>query len=583
VRGFRWAILLFALGSGCPHQQKLAVENSPPAVVSSPPPGLFRNVTKEAGITFQEDNGARGKFTMIETTPGGCAFLDADNDGWLDIFLVQSGDVPGVNASVNSGKRPTCKFYRNQGDGSFIDKTTEAGLDFDQGYAQAVSVGDYDNDGNADIFLSGYARCFLLKGDGKGHFTDTAEKAGVSEKDKKRWATSSAFADFNSDGKLDLIVLHYVPWTPETDKACKDTKGRKAYCSPEVYHLEHPTLYQNKGDGTFADVSEQAGLTHIKGRGLAVLWTDFNADNKPDVVIANDLQPNHVLQNMGNGKFKEVGLPLGLAYGPDGQTLSGMGIGAGDLENQGKESFAFTNFSGQPHTLYRPLADSLFEDITYKSGIGEISHPFLAFGISFIDYDRDSWQDIIIGNGHIDPNITDSAVGVDYKEPKLLFQNSGNGQKFTRIKDIGDANVPRVTRGLVVGDYDNDGRVDVLTNNHNDAAELLHNESKDTNHWITFRLEGVKCNRDAAGARFFVTAGGKRYFAYCRLAGSFASSSDKRLYFGLGKVGKVDSVEVIWPDGSKNTYAAPLKADDFYYIKQGAAPVPDLRITQVKR
>jgi hypothetical protein len=564
-------ILAALVGAGCTPRPKV----SPAA--PSPPPGLFTDAARARGMDFTETNGADGSFKMIETTPGGCAFVDVDGDSWLDIVLIQSGATPGTPLVT---KRPTCKLYRNQGDGTFRDTTQDAGLAFDQGYAQGVTVGDYDNDGAPDLFITAYDGCFLLHNDGHGRFRDISAKAGVSEKGRHRWATSAAFGDYDGDGHLDLIVLHYVPWTPQTDKTCTDTRGRKAYCSPEVYRTEAPALYHNNGDGTFTDVTAPMGLAGVHGRGLAVLWTDLDDDGKPDLLIANDLQPNMALKNEGR-RFREVGLTSGLAYGPDGETLSGMGLAAGDLDALGRECYAVTNFSGQPHTLYAPgSAPGLFEDVTYRSGIGQPSLPFLAFGIEFADLDRDGLKDIVIGNGHIDPNVADSTVGVTYKQPKLIFHNDGK-LRFSRLTDgLGDAATPRVTRGLAVGDFDNDGRLDILANNHNDDAELLHNESRDTNHWAGFQLEGVSCNRDAAGATMTITAGGVRRFARCRLASSYASSSDKRLFFGLGTATAIKAIEVVWPDGKRQRVSGPLQADRYYWLRQGARPVPDPRLAK---
>lgn len=567
--------------NGCNAPARKQATGSAPAAPKGYPPGIFKDVTAEAGITFRMTNGESGKFYFVETTPGGCAFLDFNNDGWMDVFLVQSGPIPG---SPPNTPRPPCELYQNLGDGTFKNVTKEAGLEFDQGYAQGAAVGDYNNDGYPDIYITGYDGCHLLEnrlGDSArknpAFFQDVTDRAGVGAKGQKRWATSAAFGDYDSDGYLDLVVLNYAPWTPETDKVCKDLKGRKSYCSPEVYGTEHPTLYRNNRDGTFTDVTKQAGLSKLQGRCLGVIWIDYDQDGRPDIYIANDIRPNMLLRNLGGGRFRDVGLDVGVAYGTDAKILSGMGIAVGDYENIGWESLVVTNFSGQPNSVYRAVGNGMYEDATYPSGVGEPSLPYLAFGVEFIDYDRDGWRDLVFGNGHVDPYVTDFAPNVTYKQPKMLMRNMGNG-RFEKVTDqLGDMAAPRVTRGLAVGDFNNDGRMDVLACNHNDAAELFRNDSPDKNHFLMLRLEGVKTNRDAAGSRVWITAGGQRYYAESRLSTSYVASSDPRLFFGLGQSERVDTLEIRWPDGSKQRFSN-LKADTFYYLKQGAAPVPDPRV-----
>ena len=568
--------LPFTFSIGCFPKTELPIKTVPTlASDKAAVNGLFRDVASTAGLDFLQSNGAEGKFYFIESNPGGCAFLDYDSDGLIDVFLVQSGPVPGSEMKT---PRPHCALFRNLGNGKFENVTAKAGLDFDQGYAQGVAVGDFDNDGNPDLFITGYGHCFLMHNDGKGHFQDITKQSGLSSL-PDRWNSGAAFGDYDNDGKLDLVVLHYVHWTPQTDLSCYNASKQKRYCSPEVYLGETPSLYHNDGRGKFTDVTHASGLDKVSGRNLGVAWLDFDKDGREDLYISNDLKPNNLLRNLGGGKFKDVGLEAGAAYGPDGKALAGMGVAVGDFENSGAEGIVVTNFSGQPNSVFRSNGVGQFEEVSFPCGIGADSMYFLAFGVEFLDYDRDGWRDLIVGNGHIDPFVADSAPNVTYKEPKSIFHNVQGG-KFANIREgLGDAAVPSVTRGLATGDFDNDGRVDVLTNNQNGPPQLLHNESKDKNHWISLRLEGVKSNRDGAGAKVWISAGKKRYYAECRLSSSYASSSDKRLFFGLGAAKKVDSIEIQWLGGAKQkALGVNLPSDAFYAMKEGNKPTLDSRV-----
>jgi hypothetical protein len=559
-------------------------------------PGAFEDVTAKAGIRFDYTNGASGKYHMIETAPGGCAFLDYDQDGWQDIFLIQSGPIPGSPAGT---PRPPCQLFHNNGDGTFTDVTKEAGLDkIDQGYAQAVAVGDYDNDGYPDIYITAYGGCHLLHNSlgarGRGSevskklsptpytlhptplFEDVTAQAGVGDNEQTRWATSAAWGDYDRDGRLDLMVAHYMPWKPSIDRPCINAQKHQTYCSPEVYGEETPRLYHNDGNGHFTDVTARMGLNRARGRGLGVLWLDFDHDGWPDIYVTCDITPNLLLHNLKGKGFQDIALAAGVAYGSDATVLSGMGITAGDYDNRGWESLLITNYSGQPNSVYHAVGGGAFEDTTYPSGIGEASLNFLAFGVEFIDYDNDGWLDVVVGNGHVDPYIADSAQSITYRERKLLMRNLGNGMFRDQVEDLGDLAEERVTRGLAIGDFDNDGRMDVLDNSHNMPARLYRNVAKAGN-FITLRLEGVRSNRDAVGALVWVTAGGHRHLAEVRDGSSYASTSDRRLHYGLGRAAKVDKVEVRWPDGRLQT-GSNLAPNRFYYWREGAAPVPDPQV-----
>jgi hypothetical protein len=548
----------------------------------TPKLGAFVNVTEQVGIDFRQLNGAAGKFLLVETTPGGCAFLDYDQDGWPDIFFVQSGPPPDM--PPNTPRLP-CKLYHNEGDGTFRDVTHEASLDrLNQGYAQGVAVGDYDNDGYPDIFLTGYGGCRLLhnriasrNSKSEQHsplFEDVTEKAGVGDTDQgERWATGAAWGDYDRDGNLDLIVLRYAKWSPAEDKRCQNALGHRTYCSPEVYPGDTPRLFRGDGKGRFTDVSRRMGIDKVRGRGLGVVWLDYDQDGWSDIFIACDITPNLLLHNLGGTRFEEVGTSVGVAYGPDAATYSGMGIGVGDFDNKGWESLVVTNFSGQPNTVYRAIGEGRYVDATYATGIGQPSIRYLAWGVEFFDYDNDGWLDLVVGNGHVDPFVAETSYGTTYAERKLLFRNEGNGTFRDCVEDLGDLAEERVTRGLAIGDFDNDGRLDILDNSHNMPARLYRNV-KLGGKFVTLRLEGTKSNRDALGAQVWVNVGGENRMAEVRAGSSYASTSDRRLHFGLGSATHVEKIKIRWPSGLRQTFT-DLAAGHFYYLREGANPVRD--------
>ena len=534
--------------------------------------GAFENIAEKAGIRFTFENGEDGKYMLVATTPGGCAFLDYDQDGLLDIFLVQAGPTPDKPRGI---KRPPCKLYRNAGSGSFRDATSESGIDkVDQGYAQAVAVGDYDNDGYPDLYITAYGGNRLLHNQRDGRFTDVTETAGVGDRENgPHWATSASWVDYDRDGKLDLFVLHYTTWDLKLNRKCINSNKQATYCSPEVYdERASPRMYRNLGGGRFEDVSIRTGLDKVHGRALGSLSMDYDQDGWTDLYVACDITPNLLLRNLKGQKFHEVGLETGVAYGADAAVLSGMGVTAGDYENKGWQSLIVTNFSGQPNSVYRAVGGQ-FEDATYQSGIGSSSMDFLAFGVEFLDYDNDGLLDVVVGNGHVDPFISDIAPNTTYRQRKLLYKNLGGGEFRDQVDALGDMTELRVTRGLAIGDYDNDGRMDVLDNSHNMPAALYHNSGK-TGNFVTLRLEGVKSNRDAVGALVWVTAGGRRRLAEVRDGSSYASTSDRRLHFGIGDTQAIDLIEVRWPSGARQSFK-DIAGGKFYLVREGENPVPD--------
>jgi hypothetical protein len=560
-------LLTTLLLSGCQQAGK-PVGALSPSVTSVPPtgnqPSLFQNVTEKAGIHFTHTSGATGKFYYIENTPPGCAFLDYDNDGWSDIFLVQSGSSEPFDQVKD---RPHCVLYHNNGNGTFTDVSTGSGIDKDLGYAQGVAIGDYDNDGYPDILVTGYDRVFLFHNEkGTGKFTDVTEKMGLSK--LRGYFTSAAFGDYDNDGKLDLYLCRYSPWTWKTNIPCKDSIGLE-YCTPEVYDASSHVLLHN--DGTrFRDVSQSSGILKAKGHGLSVAFVDYNNDGKQDIFVANDLTPNMLWRNNGDGTFTNVAVEAGCAYDSTGQLMAGMGIGVGDYDHSGRESLFVGNFSGKPNMLYKNVGDGLFQAASYPAGVAVAHMSFLTFGTEFLDYDRDGWEDIFIVNGHVQAHADQRFEGTTYKERKQLFHNKGDGT-FAEITDpaqLGDLTHPTVGRGLAIGDFDNDGHLDALVANQNDRPELLRNQSSDTNHWVSFLTVGTRSNREGRHTRFTLTAGNTTQTATVRAGSSYLSYSDRRVYFGLGEKAVVDHVEIRWPSGTKDTLTG-LAADTGYIVTEG--------------
>ncbi len=524
------------------------------------------DVAGKAGIHFNHTSGARGRYYFIESTPAGCAFLDYDNDGLPDVLLIQSGPSdPGPLSSP----RPHCALYHNRGNGTFADVTAGSGLDQDLGYAHGVAVGDYDNDGYDDLFITAYGGNHLLHNEhGTGRFKDVTAASGLADIHSTGYATSAAFGDYDNDGRLDLYVCYYCPWKWSNDRPCHDSQGNPDYCSPEVYDPDVHRLYHNEGS-KFKDVSESAGIAAARGRGLAVAFLDYDGDGRQDIFVANDLTPNMLWKNKGGGKFTNVAEEAGCAYSEGGAVMAGMGIAIADYDHSGRESVFVTNFSGLPNSLFRN-AGGMFEDDSMASGLALPHMRFLAFGCEFLDYDADGWPDLLVANGHVQIHAETKLSGVSYKERKQLFHNERNGtfHEVTEPAALGDLETPMVARGLAVGDFDNDGRVDALFNNQNGPAQLLHNEDRNGNHWISFKTMGAKSNRDGLHTRIRLTAGGQTLDATVRAGSSYLSHSDSRVYFGLGTANLVDSVELRWPSGTRDVLKS-LAVNRSYVVSEG--------------
>jgi hypothetical protein len=524
----------------------------------------FVDVAHSSGINFRHDNAASQEKYLIETMGSGCGWIDYDQNGLLDLYLVNSAAT-----RLYIPKQPLrSALYRNNGDGTFTNVTEKAGVGAADLFGMGVAVGDYNNDGYPDLFVLGYGRCILYHNNGDGTFTDITARAGVSNHGK--WASSAAWFDYDNDGKLDLVIANYVDWSPENNFWCGDrTPGMRSYCHPDVYHGQAPTLYHNNGDGTFTDVSMQSGLGLKPSNGLGIVTFDYDNDGWQDVFIANDHLPNSLFHNNRDGTFREVGYAAGVAVGMDGQFEAGMGTDAADTTGSGRLDLVVTHLDQQLARFYRNLGDSTFDDATFRSKISYATFRLSGFGTRFLDYDNDGSRDLFMANGHVLDNIQKYHAETTYAEPKLMFRNTGRGI-FENVSDqLGpDFHVPIVSRGAAVADFDNDGDLDILVSNNGQAPQLLRNDGGNTNHWLEIFLIGTRSNRDAVGARVKVVAGDLIQYDQRKGGMSYQSAQDPRLHFGLREHTNVDSVEITWPSGA-TTKLTNIKSDQIISIKEG--------------
>jgi hypothetical protein len=503
-------------------------------------PIQFTDVTKAAGLTFTHYNGAFGKKYLPETLGPGVAFIDYDGDGWQDLFFTNGMDWPGQHR-----KTSTLHLFRNNRNGTFTDVTRAAGLDVEL-YALGVAVGDYDNDGDEDLFVTAVGQSRLFRND-KGVFTDVTKEAGLAGPNE--FSTSAAWVDFDRDGKLDLAVANYVQWTPQTDLFCTLDGTNKSYCTPESYKGASPRLWRNRGNGTFEDVTSKAGLFDPTSKTLGVAVLDVNQDLWPDLFFANDTQPNRLYINNGRGGFTERGVLSGVAFSEDGVARAGMGVDAADYDRSGNPSLLITNFSNQMLALYHNEGNGLFVDEAPRSAVGRASLLTLGFGCFFFDYDLDGWLDIFISNGHLESAIERIQTRIKYAQPPHVFRNQGKGAFVEATQSLGDALVrPRVGRGAAYGDFDNDGDLDVVMTTNAGPPVLLRNDGG-SNHSLRLRLEGMRSNRDGFGAVVRVTAGAETQSQMLHSGSSYLSQSERVLTFGLGSRTQADAVEIRWPSG----------------------------------
>jgi len=520
----------------------------------------FRDITSQAGIHFIHNNGAFGKKWLPETMGPGCAFIDYDNDGYPDILLVNGEDWRGHQRTLS-----TLKLYHNNHDGTFTDVTRKTGLAVSI-FGLGVAIGDYDNDGYDDIFISALGQSRLFHNNGNGTFADVTKAAGLWGPNE--FSTGAAWVDYDRDGKLDLIVANYVQWSPQTDIYCTLDGVHKSYCTPESYKGSSARLWHNLGSGKFEDVTQKAGLHDPTSKSLGVAILDYNGDGWPDILLANDTQPNKLYLNRKDGSFEERGVAAGIAFSEDGIARAGMGVDTADYDRSGYPSILITNFANQMLSLYHNEGNGLFVDEAPRSEVGRATLVTLGFGCFFFDYDNDGWPDIFVADGHIENEIERVQKRVAYAEPPHLFRNLGGGRFQEVTQQMGTAFAsPKVARGAAYADIDNDGALDVLLTTNAGRTWLFHNEGG-ANHSLRVKLSGTKSNRDGIGAIVRVNLGNGKQWQMLRSGSSYLSQSELVLTFGLGLQEKVDNLEVQWPSGQLDKLAN-VPGDQTVTIQEG--------------
>ncbi|HWY44490.1 MAG TPA: CRTAC1 family protein [Candidatus Sulfotelmatobacter sp.] len=552
-----------------------------------PPPGAkslkcagktipqLTDITEKAGIAFSHASAPESKY-VVESMSGGVLLIDYDRDGWPDIYFTNAPTV----AMAIKGEKARGALYHNNHDGTFTDVTDKAGI-ATPCFAMGGAVGDYNNDGWPDLYITCLGGNVLYRNNGDGTFTDVTKQAGVAD---GRWSTGAAFGDYDGDGFLDLMVTNYVDFhlndLPGFGSApnCK-YRGLDVQCGPRGLKGAGDSLFHNNGDGTFTEVSKAAGVNDPAGYyGMSVIFSDFNNTGRQDIYVANDSTPKFLYKNMGNGKFQEIGLESGTAVSEDGSEQASMGIAVGDYLHNGLPSLSVTNFSDENANLFRNEGKWNFNDVSYKSGVAMPSLPYVKWGTAFVDLDNDGWLDLITVNGHVYPQVDTLPSGARYREPKVLGMNLGDGSFCDASEQAGAAlKVPRVSRGLAVGDLFNDGNMDIVVEDLSGAPMILRNAGVLGRHWVSFELAGTKSNRLAIGARLKITAGGVTQTEEIHSGGSYLSQNDLRVHFGLAAAKKIETVEIRWPSG-KIEALKDLDADKFYSVLEGQGIVPREKI-----
>jgi hypothetical protein len=537
----------------------------------------FHDVTKTAGIHFHHERAESPEKLYLETMGAGAGWIDYDQDGFLDAIFVNSGYTP----FFHPDKPPQPALYHNNGDGTFTDVTEKAGIHSDGTFFFGVAVGDFDNDGYPDIYLTGYRHSVLYHNNGDGTFTDVTAKAGVG--DEGGWATAAGWFDYDRDGKLDLLVTNYVAFDVDHPVSCGLSKpGYRAYCHPDSFSGVSPRLYHNNGNGTFTNLTEKAGLINKDGKSLGVVLADLNGDGWTDIFIANDTQRNFIYLNNGDGTFRDVSYTSGGGFSEDGKAEAGMSADAADVRHTGKYDVYVSHLDYQLNRYYRNNGEATFSDETIAAGFGQSNYLNSSFGAKFFDFDNDGWIDLLVTNGHILDNIALYHPSVKYAEERKLYRNVDG--KFVDATGTQDASfrAPRVGRGLAVGDFDNDGWMDFLVNNNGENAQLFRNDGGDRkNHWLGLHLIGTKSNRDAIGAKVKLLAGDFVSYEQERGGMSYCSAQDPRIYFGLRERTKIDGLEIDWPSGAHEVIK-DLKADEILTVEEGKG-VTAYRYPRVKK
>jgi len=560
-----------ARAAGADSRSPQTAKAARPGLRATPPSAgvTFEDVTRAAGINFHLTCGDPQKLYIMESMCGGVAVFDYDNDGWMDILLVDGSTL----ADMRAGRCHHVVLYRNNHDGTFTDVTSRAGLNH-CGWGYGVAIGDYDNDGYEDVYITYLNGGVLYHNNGNGTFTDVTAKAGVDN--GGRWGTSAAFGDYDNDGRLDLYVTNYVELDlnhlpPFGSNPFCQYRGIPVSCGPRGLQGSRDRLYHNNGDGTFTDVGDKLGIDAEADYGLGVIWLDYDKDGCLDLYVSNDSSPSRLYHNNCKGGFSEVGMEAGVAFSADGLPQAGMGVDSADYDNDGWPDLVKTNFSDDTNNLYHNDHNGSFTDQAGLTGFGPISMPFLGFGVKFFDYDNDGWMDIFVANGHVNPQVEGHSFGVSYAERNFLFHNLGG-----RFAEVGLQAGPAmrrsgVHRGLAVGDFENKGFLDVVVTQLDGPPVVLRNQTAampSESHWVAIKTVGVKSNRDGFGARIEVKAGGRTQMQEVRANSSFLSASDPRTHFGLGAANQADVITIRWPSGAVDTIRNQ-RANQFLVVEEG--------------